>query len=205
MLSRAPASLRRAILGHRRLIAFLLVAAAVLLALRSLAPPSPATATMLVATHDLQAGSRLTAADLTVQHITPRQRPDGTVSDAAGRVLGGAVRRGEPITDARLLGSGTAAPDGLTAVPVRLPDGAMAALLDPGERVDLYATDPSAGGTTLVARDVLVLAVPPKDTVSNGVTGTTGGRLVVVGVAPSAVGDVTDASVRLILTVAFRD
>lgn len=203
MLSRVQKWLRRAVLGHRRLLAFVLTVLAVLAGVRALAPPSSAGATVLVAAHDLAAGSTLTRGDLEAQHVPPGAVPDGVVRRPEGRVLAGGVRRGEPITDVRLVGRSMATP-GLTAVPIRLPDTAMAALLEPGERIDLYATDPSAGGTTSVAREVLVLAVPPRDDARNSVTSSLGGRLVVVAVPPDAVTDVTDASVRLFLTVAFR-
>jgi hypothetical protein len=62
-----------------------------------------------------------------------------------------------------------------------------------------------AGGTVPVARGVLVLAVPAKNDEDNAVTTSLSGRLVVVGVPPSAVVNVTEASVRLFLTVAFGD
>lgn len=203
MFSRAYKPLRRAVLGHRRLIAFALTAAAVLLGTRSLAPPPPPTQQVEVASRDLPAGTTLTSADLTTRRMPLGIAPEGAVRHPQGRVLAGGLRRGEPITDVRLVGRSLAAP-GLSAVPVRLPDAAMAALLTPGDRVDLYATDPSAGGTTSIARDALVLAVPGEKDATNAVTSQLGGRLVVVGVPPDSVTPVTQASVRLFLTVAFR-
>lgn len=202
MLTRAHTALRRAVLRHRRLLAFALTALAVVAALRALAPPAAPTASVLVAAHDLPAGSALSSGDVTTQRVSPRLVPDGAVQGADGRVLAGAVRRGEPITDARLVGPALAT-NGLTAVPVRLPDAAMAALLRPGDHVDLYATDPSAGQTSRVASEVLVLAVPAQTAAPNSVTGALGGRLVVVGVPAGAVSEVTEASVRSFLTVAF--
>lgn len=203
MFSRASKQLRRTVLGHRRLIAFVLTAVAMLAALRSLAAPAPPMEMVEVASHDLAAGSTLTASDLTEQRRPKSTLPEGLVRHPVGRTVAGGVRRGEPITDVRLIGRSLAAP-GLSAVPVRLPDAAMASLLRPGDHVDLYATDASAGGTTSIARDVLVLGVPVEKDARNTVTGSLGGRLVVVGVPPDSVHDVTEASVRLFLTVAFR-
>ena len=203
MFSRAHKPLRRAVLGHRRLLAFVLTALAVLAALRSLSPPPSPSQAVPVAARDLAPGARLTAADLTTRDVPVGTAPAGTVRHPEGRTLAGGVRRGEPITDVRLVGRSLATP-GLSAVPVRLPDAAMASLLAPGDHVDLYATDPSAGGTTSVARDVLVLAVPVEKDARNPVTSSLGGRPVVVGVPPDSVTEVTDASVRLFLTVAFR-
>lgn len=204
MLSRVQKPLRRAVLGHRRLLAFALTAAAVFLAVRTVAPPPPPTTAVAVAARDLRAGTTLKPRDITTLQVPRGTVPDGMVRQPRGRTLASGVRRGEPITDARLVGPRLAR-DGITALPVRLPDAAMAALLRPGDHVDLYATDPSEGGTSAVARGVLVLAVPPKNDAGNAVTGSLGGRLVLVGVPPGAVSEVTNASVRMFLTVAFGD
>ena len=57
---------------------------------------------------------------------------------AEGRVLVGAARAGEPITDVRLAGAAPAAPGpSAAAVPVRLADPGVAGLLTPGSRVDV--------------------------------------------------------------------
>jgi Flp pilus assembly protein CpaB len=109
------------------------------------------------------------------------------------------MRRGEPVTDVRLLGPGLADAlgPGLVETPVRLADPAMAALLHAGDRVDVLAApaDPGNGGaTTVAAADVRVLAVPvPGDDAA----GLTQGALVVLAtsrrtalvLAAAAVGD----------------
>jgi hypothetical protein len=112
------------------------------------------------------------------------------------------LRAGEPVTDVRLVGpSLTEGYPGLAAVPVRLPDAAMADLLAVGDRVDLVSADPQGTGATVVASGVPVLALPAGD----GEVGAAGltGRLVVVGAAPGDVARIADASVRTFLTVAF--
>jgi Flp pilus assembly protein CpaB len=63
-----------------------------------------------------------------------------------GRLVAGPVRRGEPLTDVRLLGPSLLAavargPD-VVAVPVRFADAGAAALLRPGDRVDVLAAPP---------------------------------------------------------------
>ena len=90
---------------------------------------------------------------------------------------------------------------GLVAVPVRLPDAGVVALLSVGDRVDLVAADPQGAAAALVAADVPVLALPADDG-DPGVTGL-GGRLVVLGVPPSDVPAVADAAARTFLTVVF--
>lgn len=222
MLSRLLARVRRRLLAHRRLLAGLLTAVAVAAGLHTLAPTAPATVAMTVAAHDLAAGDTVSADDLATTDVPPGVVPDGAVARAAGAVLAAPVRRGEPITDARLVGpSLTTAHPGLVALPVRMPDGAMAGLLDAGDRIDLFAVapagDPSVGavagtagdsvgdyaGAARVASGALVLAVPPQDAGGNGVTSGLSGRLVIIGLPAEAVARVTDASVRSFLTFAF--
>lgn len=171
---RAREDLLRAAARRRWLLAGGLAAAAVATALPSLTPtPAPAT-TVLAAAHDLAAGTALTAADVSSVALPTGSVPDGALPDAeqvVGRLLAGAVRRGEPLTDVRLVGPallaslGAAASGGdLVAVPVRLADPASAALLRPGDRVDVLAaaTSPDAPPTAaVVAAAAPVLAVPP--------------------------------------------
>ena len=118
----------------------MLTAVAVAAAIRTVAPPAPATVTMTVAARDLAAGDAVSSTDLTTARVPPGTVPDGAVAAAAGSVLATPVRRGEPITDVRLVGPAlTTGHPGLVALPVRLPDGAMVGLLDAGDRIDLYA------------------------------------------------------------------
>lgn len=206
--ARLLARVRRRLLAHRRVLAALLTAAAVAAGLRAVAPPAPERVAMTVAARDLPAGATVTAADVATADVDPGTVPDGAVRTAVGSVLAGPLRRGEPVTDARLVGpSLTLAHPDLVALPVRLPDGAMAGLLAAGDRIDLYAVraedDHASGGATRVGTGVLVLAVPPEKEGSNSVTPGLGGRLIVVGVPQDAVARVADASVRSFLTVAF--
>src|SRR3954468_9931184 len=140
------------------------------------------------AARDLSGGSPLTARDLRAVALPAGSVPDGTLpaaARAAGRLLAAPVRRGEPITDVRLLGQSllSALPEpGLVAVPVRVADGsAAAALVQPGDVVDVLAAVAPTGGDAsppaTVASGVRVLAVPARVG-----TAEDGGGLVVVGV-----------------------
>ncbi len=193
---------RRQVLARRRLLAALCTAGAVAAGLHAIAAPPPATVTVPIAADDLPAGTVLSEADLASTAFAAGSVPDGLAPDAVGRTLASPVRAGEPITDVRLVGDGLAEahPD-LTAMPVRLPDPDAAALLEPGDRVDLVATDPQAGGSRVVAADALVLAVPP--VLGVGDPASPGGALVVVGVLPSSVTPLSEASVRWFLSYAF--
>lgn len=120
-----------------------------------------------------------------------------TVAAAVGRTVAAAVGQGEAITGLRLVGptlSAVLAHDGRVAVPVRLADADAAALLRPGDRIDLVsATAGSAdpvGGTSggpeasVVAEGSTVISVPAPDDGSTliGSRGDAGGSLVVVSV-----------------------
>lgn len=211
-LSAAPARVRRRLLRHRRLLAFVLTAAAVVGVVHAVRPPPAPTTSLVVASRDLPAGATLGRADLTVERVPAAAVPAGAEADPVGRVLAGGMRRGEPFTDLRLVGPALArAVDGagaaLTAVPVRFGDAGMAGLLRVGDRVRLLTTDPSNGATRAVADEVEVLAVPRADPSEEGaatsVTNATGGRLVVVGVDDDLVTTVASAAVGGFLSFAY--
>ena len=65
------------------------------------------------------------------------------------------------------------------------------------------AADPGSGEATPVADDVLVLAVPVRRPTSRGDSAAPPGRLVVLGISPSAAPDVGLAAVTQFLVVAF--
>ncbi|RBY94214.1 Flp pilus assembly protein CpaB [Blastococcus sp. TBT05-19] len=152
----------------RRLAAGLLAALALALALRpDPAPADPASTDrpVVVATSDLPAGTRLSAEHLAVVPLPEGAVPAGVVDRTEllhHQVLAAAVRRGEPLTDARLVGAGltTLLPTGQVAAPVRLADLAVTALVRPGDRVDVLATGTGTGATERVASGALVLAAP---------------------------------------------
>ena len=197
---RARRVVRRQVLARRRLLAALCTAGAVAAGLHAVAAPPPATVTVPTAARDLPAGTVLSEADLGSVAFAAGSVPDGVADDTVGRTLASPVRAGEPITDVRLVGAALAdAHPDLAAMPIRLPDPGGVALLDPGDRIDLVATDPQAGGSRVVAAGALVLAVP-----TSGVDpASPGGALVVVGVLPSAVTLLSEASARWFLTFAF--
>ena len=157
-------ALRRALSRYRVLIAAGLAAAAVLTGLTALAPAAEPTVIVLTAARDLRSGAPLTAADL-AQTTLPRDvAPSGVlveVTAALGRLVAGPVRRGEPLTDVRLLGTDLIFGATEVAVPVRVFEPATAALVRPGDRVDVLSASPEGGPVaTVVAADLAVLAVP---------------------------------------------
>jgi Flp pilus assembly protein CpaB len=178
---------------RRRLIAALLAGAAVVSGLTALRPPAAVTVRVWSAARDLPGGAALTSTDVTVERLPVADVPAGALAAArpiAGRMLAAPVRRGEPLTDVRLLSTSLLAAlgtPGLVAVPVRVADGpATSALVQPGDRVDVIAAaDPSAGAATTrtVARGLRVLAVPGG---ADDASGDTGGLLVVAATTAQA-------------------
>ena len=157
---RSPAALAR------QVGAALLVVAALALALRP-GPAADAAAPQLqpvvVAARSQDAGRALEAGDLTIGRYPPGTAPAGVVAEPElliGRVLAGAVRAGEPLTDARLVGPGLTSllPAGQVAAPVRLADLAVAGLVRTGDLVDVLATGPDASEAETLASGVRVLA-----------------------------------------------
>ena len=189
-------------LARRRSLAALCAGVAVAAGVHAATAPPPPAVEVPTAARDLPAGAVLGAADLRPLPLPPDAVPDGVAEDAAGSTLAAPVRAGEPITDVRLVGAdlATAHPD-LTTLPVRLPDAGLADLLEAGDRIDLMATDPQAGGSRVVATDALVLATPPVATATAATAPP--GALVVLGVDPAAVAGLTEASVRAFLSYSF--
>ena len=193
---------RRAVLRRRRLLAALCALLAVWTGLRATAAPPPRTVPVTVAAHDVGAGTVLGAADVMTVGFAPGTVPAGDIRDPVGRTIAGPLRRGQPVTDTALVGASLVRdrPD-LVALPVRLPDTAMAELLRIGDEVDVVAADPQGGPASVVARGALVLALPPPpaDAAADGLPG----RLVVLGVRTSEVAAVSAATVTHFLTIVW--
>jgi Flp pilus assembly protein CpaB len=187
---------------RRRWLAAVCVGLAVAAGLNAVtAPPAP-TVSVLAAARDLPAGTVVAAEDLIGVRLPPHALPVGLVDDPTGRMLASPLRRGEQVTDARLVGQSLLSGyPGVTAVPVRLPDPGVLALLRVGDRIDLLATDPEGGGTRIVAHEAVVIAIPSTEV--NATASGLPGALVVIGTTPAQAGQVADSAVRSYLSVQF--
>lgn len=203
---RRLARARRAVLGRRRLLAALLLGVAVLAGLRAVAP-APAGVPVVVAATDLPAGATLTAEDVATRRLAHDAVPDGVVDRATttGRSLAAPVRRGEPLTDARLTGPSLAAAyPGRVMVPVRLPDAGVAAMLAVGDELEVLAVGADDGDARTVA--VARVAGLPRDPPDGPVAGAAGlpdGRLVLLAVPEHEAPALAAAAVRHYLTVVW--
>ena len=146
----------------RRPLAATLAFIAVLCALSALRPDPPATVALVAAAADLPAGARLTADDLARISFPSDFAIPGAIAEPStviGHVLLTPMRAGEILTETRLWAPDASAESGTRAVPVRLADADVAALLAPGMRIDVVRSD-STGGADVVAEDVRLIAVP---------------------------------------------
>jgi pilus assembly protein CpaB len=182
--------LRRAATWHRRLLVAGLLAASVAFGLQAVSPPPPHTEPVLVAAKDLSGGTRLAPDDVRITRLAPTGLPDGalrTASVATGRTLGAPVRKGEVLTDVRLVGRSLldSYGDGFVAAPVRVADAASVRLVAAGDIVDVLAAGPGVNGSAtvgarVVAAAVPVVTIPPAGGSSLGETDVGQGALVVV-------------------------
>lgn len=199
--------LRRRILVHRRLLGGSFAALAVWLVVQAATTPPAPTEAVWTAAHDLSGGTVLGRADLTRTGFAPGTAPPAAVRSlraVVGRTLATPLGKGEPITTTHLTGSESLAGyPGRSAVAVRIPDGDVVALLTPGQRVALVASDPQGGQEPVrVADDAVVLAVPRRG--SDPATGTLSGRLVVLAVPREEADDVAAAGTTRYLSVVWN-
>lgn len=180
-------SVRRQVLIRRRAIVALCLALAAWSGLNSLTATAPSGVGVLTATRDLPSGTSLGHDDLHLVRFAPGSVPPAalrSVSSVLGRTLLVPLGRGDALTSAKLLGRRAldAYPDS-SAIGLRIPDEDSAALLDPGDRVDLVASDPQGDAEPeRLVRDAVVLAVPRPDPDAARIGAESGGRLVLFAV-----------------------
>jgi Flp pilus assembly protein CpaB len=134
-----------------------------------LRPPPPPTIDIAITARPVAAGTELTGDDVVVRSVAADLAPPGalrTVRSLLGRAAVVGLPAGAPLHATLVSDDGVsaAAPHGTVVVPVRLSDDAVAALLRPGDRIDLLAGTTSGsepdGAPRYLARGALVLPVP---------------------------------------------
>ena len=195
-------------LAARRVVAAALVILAAVIALR--ANPQGDRTEIVVATRDLASGVELTADDVRIENRTTATVPDGSQSDVdavIGATLAGPARRGEVLTDVRVLGprlaESVAGPDA-RIVPLPLADSALLDLVRPGDVVDVLAaatSDTDAGARPrLMATDAVVVLVSEKPTGA----GSGSDRVVLVALPAHSANDVAAAALVQTVTLTFH-
>lgn len=202
--------LRRLVAARRRLVVAGLVGLAVVCGLSALRPAPVATRRVWVAARDLSGGRPLTAADLLAKSLPRTDVPAGAFLASGrlvGRLLAAPVRRGEPLTDVRLLSASLLAARGEpgdVAVPVHVADVASAlALVHTGDRVDVIAATDAVSGVasqaSTVARGLTVLAPP-----STRDAGGDGGGVLIVAASSQTAAALAGAATDARLSVAVE-
>lgn len=191
----------------RRVTAGALVALAGVAALHS--DPGEGQVGVVVTTRDISPGTVLTGDDVSVENHSAKTIPDGTPGDVAtvlGTTLAGPARRGEVLTDVRLLGKrlteAAAGPDA-RIVPIHPADGALADLVRPGDVVDVVtagadsAVDSPSAPRIVAAGGVVVL-------VSEKQNATSDDRVVLVALPAAAATAVAGAALVQTVTLTLR-
>lgn len=191
----------------RRVTAGALVLLAAAAALRP--DPSEGKTDVVVATRDLAPGVELVASDVRVESRSVATVPDGATTngtDLVGATLAGPARRGEVLTDVRVLGSrladATAGPDA-RIVPVHPNDAALLDLVRSGDVVDVLAVSEATDGSgeqrsRVVATNAIVVLVSSasKDRGRDG--------LVLVALPVLKANEVAGASLTHAITLTFH-
>jgi Flp pilus assembly protein CpaB len=184
----------------------------VLAAVAALRPdPSDGHSDIVVAARDLSPGAQLSAADLIVESHPVTTIPDGALSDpstAVGSTLTGPARRGETITDVRLLSprlADVAAGPDARIVPLHLADTALLDLIHPGDVVDVLAVDATGLGESdkrplVMATNAIVVLVSEK----RQSPGSGDDRLLLVALPATTANQVAGASLTQAITLTLR-
>lgn len=150
----------RTISWHRRMIAALLAALAMLALMTHLSAAGGASGHVVVTTRAVGAGHSITAADVTLQAIPQHLIPAGASGDLAGVVGRNAAvpLTSRTVVQPGLLVSGEPPARGRSLVPITVHDEQLRQLLSPGLRVSLVSATGEAAAT--VTQDAVVHAMP---------------------------------------------
>lgn len=179
----------------------------------ALHPAQPETQLVLVARADLAPGARLAPDDLALEPRPATSLPLDPVVDgsaAAGRLLVAPLHVGEPLRERDLVAPRLLASlgPGYVAVPVRLADDGVTALLRPGDVVDVVASDEDPANRTasarVVAAGVHVLVVPSTASATSLGPPASSGPLVVVAATPASALDLAGAQAGSRVGIVWR-
>lgn len=198
-------ALARAASWHRRKLAVLAAIAAVLTGISAAAPEGPAMITVVKARSQLPGGAVLSAADLLLDRVDASDVPAGALSDPhalIGKTLAVPVAENQIMTPLATIAARTSVSPGHVMAPLRLADTALAALLRPGDVVDVIAADPHAEQAVVVAAGARVVTIPelPDDRAGPGPEG----ALVLIDVDAQTASVVAKAGASAVLSIMWR-
>ncbi|UYM06643.1 SAF domain-containing protein [Solicola gregarius] len=154
-----------------------------------------------MATRDLVSGTTLSDDDVEIRHVRADDAATHAydeVQSVVGEVIGAPVRRGEPLTDMRLLTSDLLAgyPDGSSLATVRVTDPQSLWGVEVGTYVDVVGVDVDGGSRgRVLAEHAQVVAMPTTE--QDPTTGMSAGAAVVVSVPPDEAVTLTDSAGRM--------
>jgi hypothetical protein len=155
----------RLVLRRRRPLAAFCAGLAVLLGLGALHAEAPGRTVVVttLAADDVHR-VRLPAASVPA-HSTNH------IDDVIGHTVAGPMRRGEVVTDRRIVRADRMSgfPAGTVLVTVRLADADALSSIRIGDRVDVVAVDPEGAKAEVVARSVEIVTLPRGDDRSDGI------------------------------------
>lgn len=163
----------------RKIAALTLAALGIALLFRG--DPASDTVRVVTATRDVAPGHLVAPEDLVIGEFPVDHLPDGTlteIGDIVGSTVAGPVRRGEIITDVRILGSRLArestGTDDARIVPVRLADAAVSDIVRSGDIVDVLTVGADTpdeqtndSNATILASDAVVVLVTAAESTRN--------------------------------------
>ena len=198
-------ALARAASWHRRKLAALAAVAAVLTGVSAAAPEGPAMMSVVKARSRLPAGTVVSTSDLVLDRVVASDVPEGVLTDPlalVGRTLAAPVAENQMMTPLAATDARTSVPQGHVIAPLRLADTALAALLRPGDLVDVIAADPQAGQAAVVAAGARVITIPqvPDERVGPGPEG----ALVLIDVDAHTASAVAQAAASATLSIIWR-
>ena len=149
------------------MLAAVCVAAGVLAALQSVQAPVPSTS-VVTAAQEVASGQVIESDDVAMRDFPSDLVPDGSLSDpqdVIGHAASGAIGVGEAITMHRMADQRDTAglPDGTVLAAVRLEDAAQGSGLQPGDLVNVVATDPQKRSGEIVVRAAPVVTITDAD------------------------------------------
>lgn len=157
---------RRLILHHRRLLAAIFAGLAALSALTALRPSTPGE-TVVVAQRDLASGTVIEVGDLdTVELTSVPSHAHSSTDDLIGQRVAAPMRKGEALTDYRLLATSLldGYGEGQVLATVRIGDRAQLTGLTVGSFVSVLGSDPQGESPPeVLTRRAQVAAMPATD------------------------------------------
>jgi pilus assembly protein CpaB len=179
--------------------------AAVLTGVSAAAPEGPAVISVVKARSPLPAGTVVSTSDLVLDRVAVSDVPQGVLTDPdalVGRTLAAPVAENQMMTPLAATDARTSVPRGHVIAPLRLADTTLAALLRPGDLVDVIAADGQAAQATVVAAGARVVTIPqaPEERTGSGPEG----ALVLIDVDAHTASVVAHAAASATLSIIWR-